>query len=84
MIDRAKLEGLRQLLDRDGRAQTKRGSVIERVDDKRFPIVVIGPYGGRARFTDDEMPRAYDLAVNGPPRGPQPRKPAVDFGDCPF
>lgn len=83
MIDRAKLEGLRQLLERDGEAKTKRGAVVERTDDERFPIIVRGPYGGRSRFTDNELPRAYALAVDGPLHKVQPRS-RTDFGDCPF
>lgn len=82
-LDSAKIAGLRQLLARDGKATTKRGAVIERVDDERFPLVVHGPYGGRSRFTEDEIRRAYDLAVNGPPAKAQPRA-RMDFGDCPF
>jgi len=81
-IDSAKLEGLRQLLKRDGEATTKRGARIERGGGK-YPLIVHGPYGGRSRFTDDEIAHAYDLAVHGPPRKAQPRS-RTDFGDYPF
>jgi hypothetical protein len=45
-------------------------------------FVVKRGYGGETRFTEDEIRRAYEMALNGPRPKRQPTE--RDFGSVPF
>lgn len=54
-----------------------------RCKGRKVRLLVTRPAGGKARYRlDTEIRRAYDMALHGPPRRPQP--PSRDYGDCPF
>ena len=96
MIPEAKIVALREALERDGTVTFKNGSVVERIADEvrdgaQAPgegkeivhFIVTRPIGGRARYTEDEIRRAYEMALNGPRPKQQPSGDGSKFGDDP-
>lgn len=89
----AKIEALRQALERDGTVRFKNGSVVtwtakqvglegEEVEGR---VEVERPAGGTARYPDDDsgLRSAYEMALNGPPPKQQPSGDPEKFGDDP-
>lgn len=81
MIPAAKLRGLQQALERDGKVTFPNGAIVTREVEVR--IVVEGPWGGISRFTEKEIAEAYRLALEGTRRGTQPKGDPGMFGDDP-
>lgn len=82
VIPAAKIRGLRQALERDGEVRFNNGSVVRRETLVKFEVERLG--GGKARFQESELDRAYEMALNGPRPMPQPPS-RTDFGeDAPF
>jgi len=51
-------------------------------DGEQVRLLVIRPAGGRGRYQLGEIRRAYEMALDGPPRRPQPAE--RDYGPVPF
>jgi hypothetical protein len=95
VIPAAKIKALREVLERDGEVTFKNGATVtwsaaqagpegEQVEGR---VVVTRPSapGGEWRFTDDDdgLRRAYGMALDGPPRHPQPSGDPSLFGETP-
>lgn len=82
MIPKAKVEGLRQALDK-GEVRFKNGSVVRRLDSGKFPIQVVREAGGVACYPDDDsgLLSAYAMALRGPQPKKQPSGDGSKYGD---
>jgi hypothetical protein len=95
VIPTAKIEGLRQLLAREGVATLRNGMRITRDPDWPADLLVLPEDGEHRRrvneFAHDQLRQAYEIALAGPPPPPPPPvapirrvRSRVDFGGCPF
>jgi hypothetical protein len=50
---------------------------------KGFCLVVMRPSGGKVRYYEEEIHRAYEMALNGPRPKQQPSGDPAKFGDDP-
>jgi hypothetical protein len=91
VIPEAKIVALREALERDGTVTFKNGSTIEWSAAQTGPegeqvegrLVVKRGHGGETRYTEDEIRRAYEMALNGPRPKQQPSGDGSKFGDGP-
>lgn len=90
-IPSAKLKGLMEALEANGSVTFKNGSRVEwgakqggsEGEEVEARIIVTRPAGGISRFTEDEIERAYAMALYGPPPKAQPPASETFFGEDP-
>jgi len=67
-ITPAKLAALQQELDAHGKVRFKNGAVIESIERYRLTT----PLGAVVVYTQEELRKAYEVALRGPAPLPQP------------
>jgi hypothetical protein len=81
VIPMAKVRALREGLERDGEVRFANGSVVRMHRGARLLIEVERPAKGRSGFTEDELSRAYEMALNGPRPKQQPSGDPGKYGE---
>jgi hypothetical protein len=83
-----KLQGLHNLLARDGEVRFKNGSLVKRTGDASLTVL----YGRHKPYLEivigrSQLAIAWEWAMYGfefPPRSPKAQPKPRDFGGCPF